>query len=260
MNTTLFHVYDKGKCGLMDYIRGTAYLIQQFSDEYEIVPVIMAPIRYLLANPGPYMQGDVHEFFTWRRQTLPLEEHKKRLRELRDGQPALRIITNYMERPAGVFPKSLRDLFVLREPYQQQFEEFYRQMTGGESYRVVHCRLGDSFVRKGSGARSVFQKQINALKSLDFDRHRYLLVADDPFFKEAVREERIPFYRISPIRAVHTALCTAPDALAQTFFETLLFTRAEHVTCYSSLPWGRSGFSRVPCGIFGVPYKGVKVR
>lgn len=243
--------------GFADFIRGTAYLTTLMQSDCEVCWSIDGPLREILEYPGEPFYGEPKFHFDDLVQQKSQEQRRGILLDQFENDTTLTVMCHLSEAVNGVFPEVAKNFFVLKEEYMRQFERFFQEMAAGEKYRVIHCRLGDAYMVSGESPTCYYQKYFDTVTKM-LSEEKTILLTDDAKFKEFIVRDH-SCLKTTTNSPIHTASGGEVSLLAATLFEMLLMTRASRVDCLTSLPWGRSGFSRVPAKVFQVPYTHTRI-
>lgn len=246
---TIHHVFSLGYFGLADFLRGTAYLVNTFGNDYAISMPIMHPLREFLRHPGPYVWGDVDASFSC---GSPQENGRfyDTVMRLLEEHDEITVRTNFFEEPTGVFPEPLKKLFALNDETEEKYRDFRAGVVGDRPFEVIHVRFDDH-----PGCREhKYADALAAMRTVDFlhDAEKVLLTNDARFREVALHTFFDLQFPTHP--PTHTGFQRRKLANLATFFEMKLITHARRVTAFTTYDWGCTGFSRVPALLYGIPY------
>ena len=152
-------------------------------------------------------------------------------------------------------------LFSLNVTIQRQILERIRKTVQGD-YSVIHTRLifrdvnNQMFFNSNSRIQSsILERALSALRSIP-NEGRIVLLSDSQEFLDAAGDG----YIRSGSRASHSfrkdlTMDDVLDILTDLWF----IIGAKDVKNINVFTWGTSGFSKIPCQVFGIPYQAIKI-
>lgn len=248
----VINVYTAERWGFCDFIRGTGHLMNLLKETCRVGWLIQSPLRDLLEFPGEYADDA-------RRVHWDTTDGINDLSGILHAHPdSIVIVETNQHEGAAPLRETLKDIFVLKQPYRDRFENFFRETVGYKPYRVVHCRFGDAYLWGGGNDQSAFSGWIAELEK--YRSEKIVLLTDDGDFARCVRRVR-PELIVPNMNPVHVKGCDDGEKLLRTLFDLLILTRARKiVNIHQFTQKVSSGFSRVPAKLFGIPFEVRKIK
>ena len=240
--------------GLMDFIRGVIRLDQDLRNEYQVLPCIPP-------------ESSFSRVFTWSNSHL---KNAIDIELMYDDTGEPDYVKNKIESVLQD-EKSVCNVSCIYVPNLTQCEHYKwllrpkkkidlpsskkaQSIIKGDYY-CIHVRVGCPVVDKELLPNDLydFEARIDEVVS-SYKELPIVLVTDNQTIKERYRK----ILKVSETIPRHSILSLSDDEIIDFFTDIKLISGAVETTSICNFGWNSTGFSRIPCAIYGKPYKNVK--
>jgi hypothetical protein len=248
--------------GLADYLRGVITVHQQFEDVegLQIIPCICSNNKF--SEAFEYVESIPQETWCHDLPVLDLEAHDvpEYWNQVRDalntcGQIA---ITSYAFPDLG--RKNIGDfrrLFVPKQSLQDIIGQKIRNIVTGD-YEVIHVRvhLDEMFSDRRDDE---IQKALEHIHEVISRTNIPIVLLADNFMVSELAPKSLLRSGVKPVHSFRHGSEVTESEVLDILTDLQIIIGAKKVTNITSFPWGTSGFSMIPCRVFGIPFEGIKV-
>jgi len=241
--------------GLMDYLRGLMQTYQRLENLADIIPVINPEHRF-----APVFDWSRSDLWTTNididLNTGNTDQSWKPVYRLLSTSNIINLVCTGTPNYSDV--SRFKWLLKPKEEILQQIKPRVSKLVFGDYY-VYHVRLGDSYFQHGKSKSELLTLAAQKLNEIarPNDYLTYLLT-DSPDLYDLLPDTFLKTGSVPKHSGSQGGYLTY-DAVLDIFTDIEVLINSKMCICVTALPWGRSGFSNLPCSVYGVPWTAVKI-
>lgn len=238
---------DKITWGLGDLVRGTIHMYQ-LSKKLQfnlIVDIHLHPIHTCLDYDGNI---DEYAFVDENAYNIPFVINVEKFLVAHNENKFCVLTNDWFQEPITDECKNfIKSILQPNKTLEQRIELTLHNLPF-KNYNILHYRLGDDLLVRGSNENNTFDDLLAKLRTRS--NSNTLFISDSESFKSFTRSQTNTFMLNTIVR--HIGFDKHGNELSDTLLEFFIMTKADYIQTYSVYCW-MSGFVSIAKNVYGIP-------